>query len=368
LADKEFVVVSRSDSTLRGHFPAEMDALTEATDTEFDAWLVVPFFLEGGRYTIDDIHYVAEGDKLIPAAQTPFAQDKAFGYQHSNLREWVIEKSNGRFPPSAIQSISILELREENSQHITQRLLALPKGSVCIVNAASYRDLDVFVTGLLAAEAAGKRYLYRTAASFVQVRAGIAERPLLTAAELFPDSPTGGGLLVAGSYVPKTTQQLDCLLESGLVTAVEINVSALLDDDTQAGEIRRVAQMADAALQSGADVALFTSRKLVSGDDAVSSLAIGNRISDSLIQIVKTIATRPRYVLAKGGITSSDVATKGLDIKRALVLGQLLPGVPVWQTGAESRYPDMPYIVFPGNVGGVDALVESVKRLKTGDC
>ncbi len=367
LTGKEFVVVSRSDSTLRGHFPAEVDALTEALRTDFDAWLIIPFFLEGGRYTIHDVHYVAEGTNLVPAAQTAFARDKAFGYQHSNLHDWVVEKSNGRFSPTAITAITISDLRQKGPQHITQKLLALPKGSVCIVNAASYRDLDVFVAGLLAAETAGKQYLYRTAASFVRVRAGLAERPLLTAADLFPQQKQGGGLLVAGSYVPKTTQQLACLLESELVTAVEINVSALLKDDTQTDEIQRVAQEADAALQSGADVALFTSRQLITGDDAISSLAIGQRISDSLIDIVRGISTQPRYMLAKGGITSSDVATKGLGIERAMVLGQLLPGVPVWQTGIESQYPQMPYIVFPGNVGGEDALVESVQRLKTYD-
>ena len=38
--------------------------------------------------------------------------------------------------------------------------------------------MEVFVRGLLAAEAAGKRFLYRTAASFVQVRAGIEPRSL----------------------------------------------------------------------------------------------------------------------------------------------------------------------------------------------
>jgi uncharacterized protein YgbK (DUF1537 family) len=82
------------------------------------------------------------------------------------------------------------------------------------------------------------------------------------------------------------------------------------------------------------------------------------------VAIVRQLERRPRYLLAKGGITSSDIATRGLGIRRALVLGQILPGVPVWQSGPESRFPGMPYIVFPGNVGGVEALAEVCKQLK----
>jgi uncharacterized protein YgbK (DUF1537 family) len=93
-------------------------------------------------------------------------------------------------------------------------------------------------------------------------------------------------------------------------------------------------------------------------------LAIGRRVSDSLVEIVLAVSTRPRYLLAKGGITSSDVATQGLGVKRAMVVGQILPGVPVWELGLESRYPGMPYIVFPGNVGGPDAMAEVVTGLK----
>ena len=88
-AQRDFVIVSRSDSTLRGHFPGEVDALANALEQDFDGWLIIPFFLEGGRYTIGNVHYVAEGDKLVPAGETPFARDSAFGYRASNLREWV---------------------------------------------------------------------------------------------------------------------------------------------------------------------------------------------------------------------------------------------------------------------------------------
>ena len=171
---------------MRGHFPLELDVLQKTLAQPADVWLVIPFFLEGGRFTINDVHYVAEKGGLVPAAQTPFARDKAFGYTASDLKAWVVEKGEGRFSPAVVHSITLEQIRSGGPDRVTERLLALPAGSICVVNSASYRDQEVFVRGLLAAEARGGRFLYRTAASFVRPRIGLGERPLLTAAELRP--------------------------------------------------------------------------------------------------------------------------------------------------------------------------------------
>lgn len=373
---RDFAVVSRSDSTLRGHYPAEVDALMDAlygdTSTAVDATLIIPFFLEGGRYTVNDVHYVAEGDELIPAAETPFAQDAAFGYRASNLRDWVVEKTNGRISRDRITSISVEKIREGGATEVAQHLTALTNGAVCVVNSASLRDQEVFVLGLLEAESQHKTFVYRTAASFVQARLGLPTRPLLTAADLAdPADAEGatGGLIVVGSHVPKSTRQLEALLaRSGATganaTGIEVNVPALLRDADRPGEIARVADFVASALGAGDDAVIYTSRTLQTGRDAPSSLAIGQRVSASLVEIVQSLAVRPRYVLAKGGITSSDVATAGLGVERAMVLGQILPGVPVWRLGTESRFPDLPYIVFPGNVGDDDAVAQVVDSLR----
>jgi uncharacterized protein YgbK (DUF1537 family) len=358
-----FVVVSRSDSTLRGHFPGEVQALADALGHDFDAWLLIPFFLEGGRYTIDDTHYVAEGDMLVPAGDTEFARDAAFGYRASNLRQWVEEKTAGRLPASEVAAVSIADLRVGGPERVTTRLMELHHGSVCVVNAASQRDLQVFTQGLLAAEARGKRFLYRTAASFVPVRAGISPRPLLSPDEMV-SADTGGGLIVVGSHVPRTTSQLEHLLSRPGVVEVEIDVAALLDDSQHSAAIRHAVERIEAGLRRRDDVVVFTSRRLVTGTDAVSSLAIGQRVSDGLATLVRSVTTRPRYIVAKGGITSSDVATRGLGVRRAWVLGQILPGVPVWQLGPETRHPGLGYVVFPGNVGGPEALGDVVTALR----
>lgn len=362
LAGRDVAVVSRSDSTLRGHYPGEVDALAEALGQSFDATLIIPFFLEGGRYTIGNTHYVAEGDLLTPAADTPFAQDAAFGYRYSDLRQWVEEKTDGRVQAVDVQSITIQDSRTGGPQAIVESLMALADGAVCVVNAASMRDMEVFVSGLLQAEASGKRFLYRTAASFVQVRAGIASRPLLTARELGLPA-AGGALFVVGSYVPKTTAQVDELLAETGIAPCELSVEAVLDPARREGEIARAAELINAAIRRGEDVVLYTSRRLITGRDAGESLKIGQQVSESLVAVVSGLRTRPRYLVAKGGITSSDIATDALNVQRAVVLGQILPGVPVWQTGAESRHPGLAYIVFPGNVGGDDALVQIVRSL-----
>jgi uncharacterized protein YgbK (DUF1537 family) len=68
-------------------------------------------------------------------------------------------------------------------------------------------------------------------------------------------------------------------------------------------------------------------------------------------------------MVAKGGITSSDLASKGLMAERATVLGAVIPGVPVWKMDIKSRFPGILYVVFPGNVGNHTALLEVCKKL-----
>ncbi len=360
---RDYVVVSRSDSTLRGHFPAEVKALADALSQRFDGWLIHPFFLEGGRYTIGDIHYVDQGGLLVPAGETEFARDSVFGYRSSNLSEWIEEKTQGQVSAGEVLRISIEDIRQGGPERITEKLLALKDGMICVINSAGYRDVEVFIMGLLDAESQGRRFLYRTAASFVQVRAGLRPRPLLTRSDLeMPKS--GGGLVLVGSYVPRTTGQLDVLLSLPGVTATEIRVEFLLKEGSRLREIKRVARMVESALKRSEDIVVFTTRLIVTTKDAEKDLLIGSRISEGLIEVLRRIATPPRYLIAKGGITASDLATKALGVKRALVLGQILPGVPLWRPGPESRFSGIPYVVFPGNVGDPKALAEIVETLR----
>lgn len=351
-----FTVASRSDSTLRGHFPLETDVLNRELGP-FDGILLIPYFEAGGRLTIGDVHYVREDDQLIPAAETPFAKDAAFGFKSSNLRDYVEEKTGGRISRDDVVSIPA----GISAGEINGILMNLTDSAHCVVNVASPEELAVFRDGLALAEAAGKRFLFRSAAELVrawlrQEPSGLLDRETLGIG-------TGAGLVVAGSYVPKTTAQLVALGESGFVEVVELEVPALLSD-ARDGEIRRTCDAMNRLLAAGCDTLVMTSRKLVSSADPGESLRIGNAVSTALVEIVSCLQNPPAWIIAKGGITSSDVATDSLNIRRSMVMGQLLPGVPVWKTGSESRFPGIPYIVFPGNVGGAESLVEAVSRCR----
>jgi uncharacterized protein YgbK (DUF1537 family) len=365
ISGRGFAVGSRSDSTLRGHFPAEVDAMAETLAGgdagAFAGYVIAPYFAEGGRFTVGDVHYVLQGDTLQPAASTEFAKDRVFGYSHSALPEWVEEKTNGRVKAADVVSITLDDLRRGGPEAVAAKLLAMPQGGAAIVNSTDDRDQEVFVMGLLDAEQAGRRFLYRTAASFVRVRGGIPPKPLLS---LGGTEGLHGGLVVVGSYVAKSSDQLAHALKVPGVAGVELSVDALLDDGRGEQELTRTEDEIHDRLGAGEDVILYTSRTLRTGSSAEENLAIGKKVSDSLCRIVSGLRARPRFLIAKGGITSSDTATRGLGVRRAMVLGQLLPGVPVWELGDESKFPGMPYVVFPGNVGQPESVAEAIRLFR----
>ena len=359
---RAFVVASRSDSTLRGHFPLETDTLASVLGP-YDATFLSPYFEAGGRYTLADIHYVAEGDTLVPAAATPFARDAAFGYRSSHLPAWVEEKTAGRIGAAAVATLSLDLIRRGGPAAVAEKLRTLPRGSVCIVNACAPRDIEVFAAATLAAEATGSRFLYRTAAGFVAARIGQSPQHALLSPAAFSAATPHGGLTLVGSYVPKTTAQLAALLATPGLAALELSVADLLDATRRAPALAATIAAMNVALAAGRDTVVYTSRQLVTVADPSASLAIGRSVSDALIAIVRSLSIMPRYLIAKGGITSSDTATHGLGVRRALVLGQALPGVPVWQLGPEAKFPGLGYVVFPGNVGSDTALADLVARL-----
>jgi uncharacterized protein YgbK (DUF1537 family) len=300
---KKFQIVLRGDSTLRGHFPEEPDAVEDILG-QADAWILAPFFFQGGRYTINDVHYVAEKEILIPASQTPFALDGTFGYKSSNLRDYVLEKAGSRFGPQDLFSITLEDIRLGGPWKVTQRLLEAPKGSVVIVNAAAEADMLVFAAGAIGAEQQGKKYLYRTAAAFVSSRLGINSKPPMTAQDLdlnYSDRRTGG-LIIAGSYVPKTTAQLQKLRErrGNSLHVIELDVAELVESASKAQEFAMNAGMeASSKIAAGEDVLVMTSRKLITGSDGISSLKIGSAVAAALVTVLQAIDVRPRYIIAK---------------------------------------------------------------------
>lgn len=366
-ANVDFSVVSRLDSTLRGHFLVEMRAIESSLPHKPDGWIVAPLFLEGGRYTINDTQFVAEGQWLIPVSDTEFAHDPAFAFTSSNLRDWVEEKTAGEVRANSVVSVSIDDLRIGGPMRVADILSDLPSGGVCVVNSASNRDMEVFVQGMLQVEATGRTFLFRAAASLIKALLGQSEHSLLTPAEMGMkmdrDGGGSGALIVVGSHVPRTTRQLNHLLSNTDAIGIEVNVSELLSEDARQGEIYRAAHTAEGALKLGRDAVIYTSRALVEGRSADHSLAIGHQVSQALAEVVMAIRVKPRCIIVKGGATSYAIAAKALNVQRAWSPGQAAPGVPAWILGEETLHPALPCVIFPGNVGHEDALTQLVSRL-----
>jgi uncharacterized protein YgbK (DUF1537 family) len=370
-----FVVASRSDSTLRGHYPAEIQALesgfTSSGEDSFDGHLLVPAFFEGGRYTINDTHYVAtptaNSDTLQPASETSFARDSVFGYRTAYLPAWIEAKSSGRWRADQVMSIGLEVIRQGGPEAVASKLQTVEGSIPVVINAAGYGDLAVVVLGLLRAEAVGKRFLYRTAASFVRLRGAVESKPLLETKEIMSGTQSvEGGVVVIGSYVPESSMQLGNLLTLSQVIGIELPVERVIRTAAESETIsREVGQQLEAAIKAGRVGVLYTSRRLVTSGNRTENLEIGNKVSHALISALREVKSRPRFIVAKGGITSHDVAQKALGAAQARVLGQLFPGVPVWrlESGPQSRFEGVPYVVFPGNVGGPESLMQAVKLL-----
>ncbi len=370
-ADEPYLLISRSDSTLRGHYPLETETLHGVISERhpIQGECIIPFFLEGGRVTVDDIHYVKEGPLLTPVARTEFARDAVFGYRSSNLRNWIEEKTSGRCPASAVTSISLAMLRSGDVEALMETLAGIHDFGKVVVNALDYADLKVFVTALAQSMNRGMRFLFRTAASFVQVVGGITPAPLLTAEALYPrGKPDAPGLVVAGSHVDMTTRQIEELRPLSRIRFIEWDVHRAVSRDRAEAESRRVIREMESAFDGGRDVCVYTSRTYAGerghGTSGEEDLRFSRTVSEGLVRVVRGITRQPGFLIAKGGVTSSDIAVKGLGIGRATVMGQILPGIPVWRPDDDSRFPGLPYIVFPGNVGNDDTLKKIIELLR----
>ncbi len=361
---RSLIFVSRSDSTLRSHFPAEIDVIRRAVEAEegrpLDAVFMVPAFFEGGRLTVGDTHYVEEGGVRTPADRTEYARDSVFGYGTSHLPSYIAEKTEGRVPPESVLSIS-LDLLRGKATDLGVFLRGLSGGRFVVVNAESYDDLERFSRALLAVAAEGKRFAFQSAASVVKTLAGVPDKPLLGGEVVHHP---GNGLFVVGSHVQRTTDQLNELMQRPGVEGIEADVRRVLEAGDSA--LRTTAQQMQQAWAAGRTPVVYTSREELTFDSKKERLEAGQRISAFLASLVRQPGGPLPYVAAKGGITSHDVLMQGLQVAKTEVLGQILPGVPVVAAPEGNRFEGMPCVIFPGNVGDDRALVDVYETLDAG--
>lgn len=367
------VFVSRSDSTLRGHFPLETDVITAACGHEVDGVILVPAFDEAGRVTVGGVHYCRVGDDYQPVGETEFAKDATFGYRASRLAEWVEEKTKGAVPADDVVVIGLDSLRGD-PETVLDTVMGLGDGAVLTADIVTEEDLRALSLALIGAEAAGKRFVYRVGPPFVRARIGQPKHAPVSLADIEEarrwagaplQQPLPHGLVVVGSHVGVTQRQLAHLKENVAATVLEVDVAKVIDGSERATHLRGLIDRAVESLDSGS-VIVQTSRRLVTGADGRSSLEISRQVSAAVVAVVRGILLRraPAFVLAKGGITASDVASKALEIRHGLAVGPMLPGIVSLWVAQDGPARGIPYVVFPGNVGDDESLSAVVKRLQ----
>ncbi len=356
----DFLLVSRSDSTLRGHYPIETDAIAQELGP-FDAHFLIPAFFEGGRFTRDSVHYLVVNGVPTPVHETEFARDSVFGYHHSYLPNYVAEKTKGAIVASQVERFLLADIRAGSQD----RLRHLSHNQCAVVDAETQADLDRFAADILTVAAEGKRFLFRSAASILTALAELPPQPI--AAEAMAQYVRDGksGAVLVGSHVKKTTEQLTILLQEPQTVPVEIEVAKLLADSTQRSSLLTQAlQAIQAAHADGKTPVIFTSRQELTFETVQARLDFGVAISALLMEIVQGLPANLGFLVSKGGITSNDVLSTGLALPTARLLGQILAGCSVVRTPPNHpRFPNLPVVLFPGNVGNADALAIVFQRL-----
>lgn len=358
---EEFLVVSRSDSTLRGHYPIETDAIA-AELGPFDAHFMVPAFFEGGRITRDSTHYVMQNGMAVPAHETEFAKDSVFGYSTAYLPDYVEEKTNGSIAAHQVERFTLDRIRNG----CLDALMSL-ENNVCVaVDGETQADLDRFAQDVLAVAAQGKRFLFRSAASLLTALANLPPQPIAPAdmAQYVKDHHPGAVLV--GSHVKKTTQQLSVLLQEPDVIGVEVDVTQMVED-AAAGRSLLLSSTLDKVRQihaQGQTPAIYTTRQELTFPDVQTRLDFGVQVSALLMDIVRGLPSDLGFLISKGGITSNDTLSQGLALRTTRLLGQILPGVSVVRTSENHpQFAAMPVVLFPGNVGDENALALAYQRL-----
>ena len=357
--DRPALFVSRSDSTLRGHYPVETDVMAEELGP-FDAHFLVPAFFEGGRTTIDSVHYLRVDGKPVPVHETEFARDSVFGYRHSYLPDYVEEKTRGRITADAVQRFMLDDIRSGT----LDRLMDLHGNACCVVDAERQSDLDRFADDLELAAAGGKRFLFRSAASLLTALAKLPPQPVPAEDMRHYVTDCRPGIVVVGSHVKKTTEQLQILLQQPGIESVEVDVGRMPEQSTAL--LQEISTRVLQAHRRGLTPVVFTSRIERQFADQAERLAFGEHVSGFLMDVVRGLPTTIGFIISKGGITSNDMLSKGLALPAARLAGQILAGCSVVLTPEDHPFPRIPVVIFPGNVGDASALAEVWQRLSGG--
>lgn len=357
----DYLIVSRSDSTLRGHYPVETDAIADKLGP-FDAHFLLPAFFEGGRFTKDSVHYLVVNGIPTPVHETEFAKDSVFAYSYSYLPDYVAEKTQGKITADQVKRFLLEDIRKG----CLPQLMSLENNQCCVVDGENQTDFDRFAQDILKAASQGKKFLFRSAASILTSLANLGPQP--TPAEAMAQYVRGKkqGVVIMGSHVKKSTAQLECLLQQPNIEGIEVDVSLLLEEQpaVRADLLKDILAKINSIHNSGKTPVVYTSRQELQFPDTQVRLAFGVRVSRLLMDVVRGLPSDIGFLISKGGITSNDTLSDGLNLPTARLLGQILAGVSLVITPNDHPlFPNLPVVLFPGNVGNNDGLATVYQRL-----
>jgi uncharacterized protein YgbK (DUF1537 family) len=359
-----WLIVSRGDSTLRGHFPLEVEVIAEELGP-FDATLLAPAFLPGGRTTVDGVHLL-DG---VPVHQSAFARDRLFGFSSSHLPSWVEQKTGGAIAAAAVQRIGLAELDaaatdpEGPGQVALNRRLAGLSGSVLIaVDANHPRQLQAL--GRAIWSATDRRLLTQSAASLINGLVPLPPQPR-DAAALVALRRSAQGLVLVGSHVPLADAQLQQLLLEPACVGVELVVSSELQ--LLLRQERPLRQRLQELLASRLTPVLFTSRGELACASEQERLQLGLELARLMARLAAFLAPDLGFILSKGGVTSHVLLAEGLNLSWVELQGQLFAGLSLVLTPATAEEPALPVITFPGNLGDASSLRRAWRLMQGSD-
>ncbi len=364
-----WLIVSRGDSTLRGHFPVEVEAIA-AELGPFDATLLAPAFLPGGRTTRDGVHYL-HGE---PVHTTAFARDRLFGFRSSDLPAWVEEKTAGRINAAAVQRLGLAELVGPPEQ-LRARLAGLRHQQVVAVDAEQPEQLEALGAAVWAVSDPAlpepRRLLFQSAASLINGLVPLPPQPLDAAGLAGLRRRDGNGaplpaLVMVGSHVPLADQQLEALLQEPGCRGLELPVAKLarvLDGPAPKELLASLEQDWLATLrqllQQGLTPVLSTSRGELSFASSQERRRFGLALAALMARMAAALAPQLGLIISKGGITTQVLLADGLHQASVELQGQLLPGLSLVLAD------DLPVITFPGNLGDPGTLRLAWRMLTT---
>ena len=154
-----------------------------------------------------------------------FAKDKTLGYTAASMPEDVEEKTKGEYKAADVTCISLEEIHDMDIDGIQKKLMEVIDFNKIIVNAVDYADVKVFCVALYRAMAAGKVFMFRTAAAIVKVMGGVTDQPLLIREKMIVNETENGGIIVVGSHTDKTTRQAEELKKLTDVEFIEMDAT-----------------------------------------------------------------------------------------------------------------------------------------------